>query len=284
MADWITLTDTVKAVNQKNSGFTLNENPQTWLNYSQHKPIADKPNRGDRVEVVVNENNWIQSVKIIARGAPQAGQSGPNGRAPAGTERPAAGGSVAGAGSAEGYRRPIEESLSIGRSASIKAAVEFAGYMPTIDPTIEAATERAKLIVEVAKVFAQFVNEPVVRAQNARSGRPAGGATTGSGAPTPSGSSASNGTAQAPPSEPAAPSEPIAPGTVFCARDGKPIETGISFAGGQEWDRAKMIDYTRETYGEPLCANHFQAELRKQNETAGQAAQAAGVSKGMPAA
>ncbi len=264
MAEYRTLKGKVKSVNRQNSGFTLVEDPDTWLNYSKQGDAASvkrDAKRGDTVEVRVNETGWIQSLTIVESAAPPAN----NGQG---------GGSNSGGGDTWRSRDP-KESLHIGRQVALKSAVELMGFMQTIEPTTEALNARLDLIELAATRFAKFVNLPYSQAVAGAPGGPAAAQQP----QTPSGSSQSSGTGSA---SSQAQGDNVTQ-IVYCQRDGKPIK-GVRFQDNTTWTAEELVNAGRELCGEALCSQHFFAERDDPEKKAARAAAVAsahGVQQGV---
>lgn len=259
MAEWQKIAGKVKSVNRANTGFTLEEDPERWLNYSKQGDAGKIPHdaaRGDTVEVWINETGWIQKLSIVSKAnpAPQGSGSGS--------------GSSSGGGGSDWRARPAEESLSIGRQSALRSAVEFCGYLPQIEPSEEAIRERAKLVIIAATEFAKFVNEPIVRKMitGSPSGAPGSQTTTG---PSSNGQASSSAPEQAP-------ALPGGSSTVFCSQDGKPIGHA-PWSGGEIWPPDKMVETSKAEFGEPLCQKHY---LERRKAKAAEAAKEAGIQAG----
>jgi hypothetical protein len=263
MADYRTIKGTVKSVNKANSGFTLVEEPDVWLNYSKQGDAAKvkrDAQRGDVVEVRVNDSNWIQSLTIEQAAPRQQASSGSSGAAAA-----------PGAGSGWQSRDP-NESKHIGRQVALKSAVELMGYLPTIEPTIEALDARIDLLLRAADRFSVFVNAPLDAALAAR--------TAGQQPQTAQTSSQSAGAGSA---SSMAQRDNVT-SIVYCQRDGKPVK-GVRFQDGTTWTADELVSQGKALCGETLCSTHYFEERdnpEKQKARAAAVAAAHGVTQGVP--
>jgi hypothetical protein len=247
VAEYRTLKGKVKSVNKQNSGFTLEDDPQTWLNYSKQgdgAKVARDAQRGDVVEVSVNDNNWVQSLKIVdSAGRQSSNGSGARPGGVPGTWSPAP--------------RDPRDSLHIGRQSALKAAVEFCGFMPAIEPTLDAARERAEIVIAVATEFSKFVNVPLayvvdeqgnVRAPGTAAAAPAPQQSTSAPQAVSAAAQSGNGASGQAPSN--------VSHITYCQRDGQPIK-GVRFRDDTTWTAEMLVQAGKDLCGEALCSRHF---------------------------